>query len=124
MEIDDIEQAYFVFLDAKNKILSIEKLFSGTLTASAIYPREIVKRLIQLKASGFVMAHNHPTGSTQPSPEDQAITVKVGIAASAIDVNFHDHIIIGEGYYSMADAGWMKKVFEKYSEILKVDSIH
>ena len=116
-EQDDVEQAYFIFLDSKNQILSIEKLFSGSLNASSIFPREIVKRLIQLKAGAFVMAHNHPSGNVQPSIEDKSITMRVGIATGAIDVSFHDHIIIGDGYYSMADSGWMKKVSGRLSEL-------
>ena len=57
-ENDDIEKVYVIFLDAQNKILAIEKVFSGSITAASIYSREIVKRIIHLKASAFVMAHN------------------------------------------------------------------
>ena len=117
-ETDDIEKAYFIFLDAKNNILAIENLFSGTIAASAIYPREIVKRIISLKANAFVMAHNHPSGDTNPSPEDKQITKKVGLAAASIDVSLHDHIIIGDGYHSMADSGWLKKVSREFNNIL------
>ena len=80
-------------------------MFSGSITAASIYPREIVKRLINQKASAFLVAHNHPSGNTKPSDEDKTITIKIGIAAAAIDVAFHDHIIIGDGYHSMADTG-------------------
>ena len=119
---DDVEKVYIIFLDAQNKILSIEKLFSGSITASSIYPREIIKRLIKQKASAFVMAHNHPSGQTIPSSEDQSITIKVGIAAASIDVVFHDHIIIGDGYYSMADSGWLKTVKNRFSNLLKPET--
>ena len=118
-EEDDIEKVYIIFLDAQNKILAIEKLFSGSITASSIYPREIVKRLIHLKASAFVMVHNHPSADTTPSTEDQSITIKVGIAAASIDVAFHDHIIIGDGYHSMADTGWLKNVSGRYSSLFE-----
>jgi DNA repair protein RadC len=57
-EEDDIEKVYIIFLDAQNKILSIEKMFSGSISAASIYPREIVKKLINLKASAFLIAHN------------------------------------------------------------------
>ena len=60
-EEDDVEKVYIIFLDAQNKILAIEKMFSGSITAASIYPREIIKRLIHLKANAFVMAHNHPS---------------------------------------------------------------
>jgi DNA repair protein RadC len=116
---DDVEKVYFIFLDAQNRVLAIESLFSGSITASSIYPREIAKRLIQLKASAFVMAHNHPSGDINPSAEDKSITIKVGIAAESIDVQFHDHIIIGDGYHSMADTGWLKGVSSRFSNLLK-----
>ncbi len=117
-EEDDVEKVYIIFLDAQNKILAIEKLFSGSITASSIYPREIVKRIIHLKATAFVMAHNHPSMDTTPSAEDKTITIKVGIAAASIDVNFHDHIIIGDGYHSMADRGWMNKIKSRFNNLL------
>jgi DNA repair protein RadC len=118
-EEDDVEKVYIILLDAQNKILAIEKIFSGSITASAIYPREIIKRIIQLKASAFLIGHNHPSGDINPSAEDQSITIKVGIAAASIDVIFHDHIIIGDGYHSMADTGWLKKVSSRFSDLLK-----
>ena len=115
---EDVEKVYFIFLDARNKILSIENLFSGTLTSSAIYTREIVKRVIYLKANAFLMAHNHPTGDTTPSADDKSITIKVKIAAASIDVKFHDHIIIRNGYHSMADSGWLEKISKRFSSHL------
>jgi DNA repair protein RadC len=117
-EEDDVEKVYIIFLDAQNRILKIEMVFSGSLTAAAIYPREVVKRLIRLKASAFLMAHNHPSGDTKPSAEDQAITFKLGIAAASIDVAFHDHIIIGDGYYSLADAGQLQKISNELARLL------
>jgi DNA repair protein RadC len=102
---DDIEKAYFIFMDAKNSIIAIENLFTGTITSSAIYPREIIKKALALKSTAFVMAHNHPSGDINPSSEDHHITRKVMAAASSIDIQFHDHIIIGNGFHSMADSG-------------------
>ena len=115
---DDVEKVYIIFLDAQNQIIAIEKIFSGSITAASIYTREIVKRLIQLKASAFLIAHNHPSGDTKPSSEDKSITIKVGIAAASIDVVFHDHIIIGDGYHSMADDGFMRKVIQGFNLFL------
>ena len=118
-EEDDVEKVYVIFLDAQNKILSIEKMFSGSISAASIYTREIVKKLINLKASAFLVAHNHPSGNTKPSDEDKSITIKIGIAAAAIDVAFHDHIIIGDGYHSMADTGLLKQVSSRFSSLQK-----
>lgn len=116
---NDVEAVYCIFVDAKNNILAIEKMFSGSLTASMVYPREIVKQLIVHRASAFILAHNHPSGDVTPSIDDQSITIKVGIAAASIDVSLHDHIIVGDGYHSMADTGWLKKVSSRFSELLK-----
>ena len=118
-EEDDVEKVYVIFLDGQNKILAIEKIFSGSLTSAAVYPREVIKRLISLKAAGFVMAHNHPSGCTNPSGEDYSITNRLGIASASIDVQFLDHIIVGNGYHSMADTGWMKKASNGLSGLLK-----
>ena len=118
-ENEDVEVVYCIFLDAKNNILAMEKMFSGSLTASMVYTRELVKKLIYHRASAFILTHNHPTGDVTPSLEDQSITIKVGIAAASIDVSFHDHIIIGDGYHSMADNGWLKKVSSRFSNLLK-----
>ena len=122
-EQDDVEQAYFIFLNAKNRILSIEKLFSGSLIASTIYPREIVKRLIALKSCAFVMVHNHPSGSVEPSKEDVAVTIKIGMAATCIDAIFHDHIIIGDGYHSMADSGNLKDLLNEITFLMNLKPI-
>jgi len=85
-----------------------------------VYTREIIKRLISLKATAFIMAHNHPSGDTNPSLEDKSITIKVGIAVTSIDVSLHDHIIVGDGFHSMADSGWLKKVSSRFSNLLKL----
>jgi len=118
-EEDDVEKVYFIFLDGQNKVLGIESLFSGTIKSCFIYPREVVKRLIEIKATAFVMGHNHPSGDIVPSAEDKSITIKIGIAVASIDVQFHDHIILGDGYHSMADSGWLKGVTRQFSNLLK-----
>ena len=121
-EVDDVETVYGIFLDSNNRILAIEKLFTGSISTASIYTRELVKHLIRHKATAFLLAHNHPSGQTTPSAEDKSITMKIGIAAASIDVSFHDHIIIGDGYYSMADNGWMKTVYERFNNLLKASS--
>ena len=118
VENDDVETVYCIFLNTKNRILAIEKMFSGTISSSAIYPRELVKRIIALKSSAIVMTHNHPSGFVEPSPEDKAITVRMAIALASIDVILHDHIIIGDGFYSMADSGWLKSIRSRYDDLL------
>ncbi len=113
----DVETVYCIFLNAKNRILAIEKIFSGTISSSVIYPRELIKRVIALKSTAIVLTHNHPSGFIEPSPEDKAITVRIAIALASIDVVLHDHIIIGDGFFSMADEGWLKSVRSRYDDL-------
>ena len=115
---DDVESIYGIFLDAKNHIIAIEKLFSGSITASVVYPREIVKKVLNHKATTIVLVHNHPSGDTSPSIEDKEITGRVGFVLHAMGVPLHDHIIIGNGYHSMADTGCLKMAQKKYQEML------
>jgi DNA repair protein RadC len=115
---DDVECVYCIFLNSQNRVLAIEKMFSGTICASTIYTRELVKRVIALKSTAIVLIHNHPSGSVEPSIEDKTTTMKVSIALAAIDVALHDHIIIGDGYHSMGDSGFLNSVGRKFKDLL------
>jgi DNA repair protein RadC len=117
-ENDDVETFFCLFLNGRNRIISIEKMFSGSISSAAIYPREIVKRVIALKACAVVMAHNHPSGSTDPSNDDRRITKTIAMALATIDVQLLDHIVIGDGYTSMADRGFIKGVTEEFKRLL------
>ena len=117
-ENHDVETVYCVFLDGRNRIISIEKMFSGSISSAAIYPREIVKRVIALKACAVIVAHNHPSGCTEPSNDDRLITRKILIALASIDVQLLDHIVVGDSYYSMADSGWIKSIQEEFKGLL------
>ena len=114
---DDVEKMFFVFLDQRNSILSIENLFKGSIAGAAIYPREVIKKVIRLKANSIVLAHNHPSGDTLPSKEDKAITMRLMIAAYSIDVMILDHIIIGDNYYSMADEGLIRQMIDNLPRV-------
>ncbi len=120
---DDIEKMYCIFMDAKNKILKIEKLFSGTIAAAAVYPREIVKRVIELKATAIILSHNHPSGDITPSSSDFAITTRIQAALTSIDVALHDHLIIGKDFYSFAENGFLMKTKQKYQDFISASSI-
>ncbi len=113
---DDVEVLYGIFLDAKNHIIDIQELSRGTLTASAVYPREVVKKVIKLKAAALVLAHNHPSGDTTPSPEDKEVTARIGLVLHAMGVALHDHTIIGKGRHSMADSGWLRQAQNRFHE--------
>jgi len=111
VEHDDVECLYCIFLDSKNKILSIEKMFAGTITQANVYPREIVKKMLVLKAAALIMVHNHPSGCQNPSGADDRITKMVFVALHSIGAVLHEHIVIGETeFYSYADYGIIDKI--------------
>jgi len=87
-------------MDLQNRILKIETLFTGTLGSCNVYTREIIKKALDFKASSIVISHNHSCGC-KPSKEDDNVTRKVIAACLTVDLNFLDHIIIGDnGFYS------------------------
>jgi DNA repair protein RadC len=95
-----------VLLNGRNQILDIVELFEGTLTTSAVYPREVIKLILEKDAAAVIFVHNHPSGNPKPSKDDQNLTQKLKAACSTIDVQLHDHLIIaGNDYTSMADKG-------------------
>lgn len=95
-----------LFLDAQNQLLQLEELFRGTLTQTSIYPREVVIRALHHQAAAVVLAHNHPSGSVQPSRADEALTHTLRAALALVDVRVLDHIIVGQGQaLSMAEQG-------------------
>ncbi len=92
------------FLNSQHQILSTEVMFVGSLSTSAVYPREVIERVINQGAGAILVAHNHPSGSITPSSSDRAVTKKLETALSAIDVDILDHIIVGGSeYFSFAD---------------------
>jgi len=102
------ESFLLVLLNGQNRIISVEKLFTGTITTSAVYPREVIKFILQNNAAAVIFVHNHPSGNPQPSRDDRSITNKLISACKSIDVVVHDHIIIaGNQITSFADKGLM-----------------
>lgn len=101
-----------IFLDAMNKVIKLEELFEGTLNQSAVYPREVIKKAIEYHAAGMVLAHNHPSGLTKPSKEDEAITRRLCMAAGLFDIRILDHIIVGEtgSYFSFSEEGLLEEI--------------
>jgi len=106
------EKFKVIFLDAKNQIIEERTLFEGTVDASAVYPREIMKSALRYDASSLIFVHNHPTGDPEPSSSDRRITKELVFAASMMQIRVLDHIIIGNNcYFSFADKG----LIEEYS---------
>ena len=95
-----------LFLDAQNRLLTMEELFRGSLTQTSVYPREVVKRALHHHASAVVLAHNHPSGTVQPSRADELLTQTLKAALALVDVRVLDHIIVAQGdALSMAERG-------------------
>ncbi|MDP2064728.1 MAG: DNA repair protein RadC [Burkholderiaceae bacterium] len=95
-----------LFLDSQNRLLALEELFRGTLTQTSVYPREVVLHALQHKAAAVVLAHNHPSGTVQPSRADEALTQTLKAALALVDVRVLDHVIVGPGQaLSMAEKG-------------------
>ena len=92
------------FLNGQHQILTTEILFKGSINTAAVYPREVVSRIIELGASAVMLAHNHPSGSITPSSSDKAVTKKLETALRSIDVDLLDHIIVGgREHFSFSD---------------------
>ena len=95
-----------VLLNGRNQVLDIVELFEGTLTTSAVYPRKVIKLILERDAAAVIFVHNHPSGNPNPSKDDQTLTRKLKAACATIDVQLHDHLIIaGNDFTSMADKG-------------------
>lgn len=91
------EEFHVLFLDRKNVLVADEVQQKGTVDHTPVYPREIVKRALQLEASALIMVHNHPSGDPTPSRADVEMTKQVREAAKAVGVVLHDHLVIGAG---------------------------
>lgn len=97
-----------IFLDNKNRVLKHSRLFSGTLSHVEVHPREIVREAIKVNAAGLILAHNHPSGSAQPSKADRIITERVVKCCNFMEISVLDHLIVGKGeIVSFAEQGWI-----------------
>jgi DNA repair protein RadC len=100
----NVEQFRLLFLDQKNKIIADEVQQQGTIDRTPIYPREVVKRTLELGAAKLIMVHNHPSGDPTPSQADIDITQKIIKAAKELDIQVLDHLIIGRfGHISLRE---------------------
>lgn len=97
MAYEQVEQLRVLFLDRKNQLIADEVVQRGTVNHTPVYPREIVKRALIINASALIAVHNHPSGDPTPSREDIAMTRQIKAAAEALELELHDHIIIGHG---------------------------
>jgi DNA repair protein RadC len=100
MSRNPIEQFRVLFLDRKNALIKDEVHQQGTVDHTPVYPREVVKRALELDASSIILVHNHPSGDPTPSRGDIAMTHEIVQAAAALKIQVHDHLIIGRGKHA------------------------
>jgi DNA repair protein RadC len=95
-----------LFLDSQNRLIAAEELFRGTLTQTAVYPREVARRALELNCASIILAHNHPSGIAEPSPADRLLTNALRGALGPLDIPVLDHLIVaGNRCYSFAESG-------------------
>lgn len=112
----DVEKMYGLFLNAKNEVLAIDLLASGSIGASSVYPREIIKKALKHYATGMILCHNHPSGDPTPSEDDHNTTQSVLLAAFTVGIAFLDHIIVGsDGYFSFGDCDFLQQYRDRIS---------
>jgi len=102
MAFEDVEQFRILFLDKKNRLIADEVQQKGTVDHTPVYPREVIKRTLELSATALILVHNHPSGDPAPSTADVQMTRQIVDVARPLGVTVHDHIIIGKsGHASM-----------------------
>ena len=104
----DTEQFRILFLNRKNMLIADEAQAKGTVDHVPVYPREVVKRALELNASALILIHNHPSGDPTPSDSDIQMTAQIEQAARTLSIVVHDHLIIGQGReFSFRSAGYL-----------------
>ncbi len=102
------EQFACLFLDSQHRVLGFETLFQGTIDAASVYPREVMRRCMELNAAAVIFAHNHPSGIAEPSQADRRITERLVEALGLVDIRVLDHFVVGDGEpVSFAERGWL-----------------
>ena len=95
-----VEQVRVLYLDKKNVLIADEMQQKGTIDHTPVYPREVVKRALELGATAMILVHNHPSGNPQPSKADIDMTRQIVTAARSLNIVVHDHVVIGKGQYA------------------------
>lgn len=97
-----------LFLDSRHRLIEAREMFRGTLTQTAVYPREVVKAALATNAAAVILAHNHPSGVAEPSMADQMLTETLRNALALVDVSVLDHVVVaGRTTGSFAERGWL-----------------
>jgi DNA repair protein RadC len=118
--IGDKKREFFkvIFLNSKNQVIAADTLSEGTLTASSVYPREVIQKALSHDAAALIFAHNHPSGDPEPSSEDVAITRQLVFACNVMGLVAHEHIVIGDDhYFSFADQGYIERMNREFAKL-------
>ncbi len=108
-----------IFLDSSHAIIDSEVVAEGTINVNTVYPRELIARALERNAAALIVAHNHPSGSLDPSPQDRHLTRTLCLLCSLMQIQLLDHLIIGDGSYSFADHGLMSQLQEECRELVR-----
>lgn len=96
-----------MLLNNQHQLIEFNELFFGTVDSASVYPREVVKLVLEKNASAVIFAHNHPSGDATPSQADRRITERLKDALALVDVRVLDHIVVGSDCVSFAERGWL-----------------
>ena len=108
MAFEPIEQFRVLFLNASNELIADEVMGAGTVSSVYVYPREILKRCLDLGATAILLVHNHPSGNPKPSKADRELTDEIARAARCLSVILHDHLVVArDGCTSFREAGYL-----------------
>ncbi len=110
VDMSGLQQEHFValYLNVKNEIIHTQTLFIGSLNSSIVHPRELFREAVRRSAASIIVVHNHPSGNTEPSPEDIQVTHRLVEAGQIIGIEIIDHIIIGDyNFLSLKENGYM-----------------
>jgi len=110
LQLAEMEHEVFavIYLNTVHRPIKFEVLFHGTIDSAVIHPRQVAKRALALNAAAIIVAHNHPSGCTNPSQADRSLTKRLKESLELIDVRVLDHFIVGEGTpLSLAENGWL-----------------
>ncbi len=108
LKTQDRELFFCLFLDTRHRVISSENLFQGSIDGACVYPRVVAERALSHSAAAVIIAHNHPSGVSEPSLADQAITRRLKDALLLLEIRLLDHFVIGDGSpVSMASRGML-----------------
>ncbi|WP_313479988.1 RadC family protein [Stutzerimonas kunmingensis] len=106
LELEENEVFCAIWLDSRHRVISFERLFTGTIDSASVYPRVVAQRALRLNAAAVIVAHNHPSGDSRRSQADDRLTARLMDSLALIDVRLLDHFVVGHGeMQSYAESG-------------------